>query len=93
MSQVGGRQGLSEIEANQINTPTPFLVEQWGSPMGATRGLFKYKCEKGHVTTKSYPLGTRIDDYDETTCKECLGRGELKTAYIVFAGWTSEHKK
>jgi len=61
--------------------------------MGATRSLFKYKCEKGHLTTKTFPLGTRINDYDETTCKECLDQQEVKTAYIVFAGFTSAEKK
>ena len=45
------------------------------------------------MTTKSFPLGTRIDDYDETTCKECLDKQELKAAYIVFAGFTSAEKK
>lgn len=56
--------------------------------MGATKSVFKYKCALGHVTTKLYPLGTRIDDYDETSCVECL-----RPAYIVFACFTSAEKK
>jgi hypothetical protein len=43
--------------------------------------------------TKSFPLGTRIDDYDETTCAVCLDKGEVKPMYIVFAGFTSAEKK
>jgi len=61
--------------------------------MGATRSVFKYKCEAGHLMTKSFPLGTRIDDYDETTCAVCLDKGEVKPMYIVFAGFTSAEKK
>jgi hypothetical protein len=61
--------------------------------MGATRSVFKYKCAAGHLMTKVLPLGTRVDDYDETTCKDCLDQGEVKPAYIVFAGFTSAEKK
>lgn len=53
--------------------------------MGATRNLYTYKCWKGHVTEKSFPLGTRYDDEDELTCLECLKQNEVKTAYLVFA--------
>jgi hypothetical protein len=60
--------------------------------MGATRSLFKYKCVSGHVTTKVFALGTRINDYDETTCPECLKQGDVKPTYIVFAGFTSAEK-
>ena len=61
--------------------------------MGATRSLFKYKCLRGHVTTKAFALGTRIDDYDEVTCPTCLKQGDMELAYIVFAGFTSDGAK
>jgi hypothetical protein len=53
--------------------------------MGATKRLFTYKCENGHVTEKVFPLGTRFDDYDETTCPECLKTLEVKPTYLVYA--------
>jgi hypothetical protein len=57
--------------------------------MGATRSIFKYKCEKGHLSEKTFPLGTRHDDYDETTCAECLHHNEVNFAYLIFATATS----
>jgi hypothetical protein len=53
--------------------------------MGATRRLFRYKCVKGHVTEKSFPLGTRFDDYDEIPCPECIKKSAVQTAYLISA--------
>lgn len=53
--------------------------------MSATRRIFSYKCKKGHLTTKTFPLGTRFDDNDETECAECLKQDVLETAYLVYA--------
>lgn len=52
--------------------------------MGATRHLWVFKCEAGHKTEKSMPLGTGIDGKDAITCSECLKENQLKIAYIVF---------
>ena len=61
--------------------------------MGATKRRFTFKCSKGHLTQKLFMLGTRIDDYDETTCVECLKSLEVRPAYIVFADFTSDGAK
>jgi len=61
--------------------------------MGATRRRFIFKCAKGHITQKTFMLGTRIDDYDETTCEACLKNLEVRPAYIVFADFTSTGAK
>jgi hypothetical protein len=53
--------------------------------MGTTRRRFIYKCEQGHLTTKIFPLGTRLDDEDETTCLECLKVSEVKATYLISA--------
>ena len=53
--------------------------------MGKIRSQFMYKCKSGHVTEKTFPLGTRYDDYDETTCLKCLEQQEVATAYLVYA--------
>jgi hypothetical protein len=51
--------------------------------MAGTRRVFVFKCSKGHITEKFFMLGTRIDDYDETTCIECLGAQEVRPAYVI----------
>jgi hypothetical protein len=61
--------------------------------MAATRQRFTFKCSKGHITEKFFRLGTRIDDYDETTCAECLKSMEVRPAYIVFVDFTSTGAK
>jgi hypothetical protein len=61
--------------------------------MGATRRLLTYKCEKGHVMQKTYPLGVRFDDVDETTCSECLAVSEVKKAFLMFAEAVSAVRK
>ena len=53
--------------------------------MAKTRRLFSYKCKNGHVMHKWFPLGTRIDDHDETKCATCSKAGDVRTAYVVFA--------
>jgi hypothetical protein len=53
--------------------------------MARIRHLFIFKCAKGHVMQKTYPLGTRFDDYDETTCLECLKKIGLRPSYLIFA--------
>lgn len=53
--------------------------------MAKTMRRFLYKCVKGHVTSKLFPLGTRLDDYDETTCLKCLDNSEVKAAYLISA--------
>jgi hypothetical protein len=53
--------------------------------MATTKQRFTYKCANGHVTEKVFPLGTRFDDYDETTCLECLNGSKVKPTYLVFA--------
>jgi hypothetical protein len=52
--------------------------------MSSARHLYVFKCVKGHKTEKAYPLDTRLDDIDETTCAECLKNYEVTTAYVVF---------
>jgi hypothetical protein len=52
--------------------------------MGRTRHLFIFKCSKGHETEKIFPLGTRLEDYDETTCAECLKTNVVARAFVVF---------
>lgn len=52
--------------------------------MSSTRHLYLFKCPKGHKTEKAYPLGTRLDDIDETTCAECMKNHVVMTAYVVF---------
>ena len=52
--------------------------------MAKIRRCFSYKCEKGHVMTKWFPLGTRVDDFDEATCAQCLKTGDVGIAYVVF---------
>jgi len=92
---VGGRQDPSEIGVNQtkeIHRHT-FSHKIGGGAMGATRRLLTYKCEKGHVMKKTFSLGTRFDDVDETTCAECLAVSEVKKAYLIFAEDTSAGKK
>lgn len=61
--------------------------------MSRIRRLFTFKCVKGHVMEKTYPIGTRLDDYDETTCTECLNASEVKPAYLVFARDKSEKEQ
>jgi hypothetical protein len=61
--------------------------------MPRTRHLFRFKCANGHVTEKSFPLGTRLEDEDETTCVECLKRGILKPAYVIFIEPEPKEKK
>lgn len=53
--------------------------------MAATQRLFIYKCIKGHVTQKLFPLGTRFDTSDEITCVQCFDSGEFQKAYLVYA--------
>lgn len=52
--------------------------------MAATRWIFTFKCERGHIMTHSYPPGTRVSDHDETTCFECLKISEVQKSYVVF---------
>jgi hypothetical protein len=52
--------------------------------MAGLRHRYTFKCEVGHETEKIFPPGTRIDENDETTCLECLKKGDLKTAYVIF---------
>jgi hypothetical protein len=52
--------------------------------MGATRRLFVYKCELGHVSEHTFSLGTRLEDYDEIICSECDVKSDaLAPAYLV----------
>lgn len=61
--------------------------------MARVRQLYTYKCSKGHVMKRTFPLGTRIDDEDETTCIECYDKdGKLMTAYVVNVEFTSGKK-
>ncbi len=57
--------------------------------MPATRRRFTFKCAKGHLTQKLFMLGVSIEDYDETTCEECLKSMEVRPAYIIGADFTS----
>lgn len=52
--------------------------------MTATRNIFQFKCKQGHLMEKTFALGTRVDDEDETTCAECLTRGIVEPAYVVL---------
>lgn len=61
--------------------------------MGKTGNLFTYKCLKGHLTEKTYPLGTRYDDEDETTCLKCLEQQNVTVAYLIFAKPTNDGAK
>lgn len=61
--------------------------------MGKIRSLFRYKCVNGHVTEKTFPLGTRYDDYDEMTCLKCWEHDELRVAYLIYAQPTSKGAK
>lgn len=57
--------------------------------MARVRQLYTYKCSKGHVMKREFPLGTRIDDQDETTCVECYDKDHKKVpAYVVFMEFT-----
>ena len=58
--------------------------------MGRTRHRFIFKCEQGHVTYEMFPLGTKFDDHDETTCQECLKTQNVKRAYLVYAEFTED---
>lgn len=51
--------------------------------MTAARNVFQFKCKHGHLTEKTFALGTRVDDEDETTCSECLKKNILESAYVV----------
>jgi len=51
--------------------------------MATTRRRFTFKCELGHITEKFFMLGTRINDYDETTCETCLKDLFVRPAYVV----------
>jgi len=61
--------------------------------MAATRRRFIFKCAKGHLTQKFFMLGVSIEDYDETTCEECLKGMEVRPAYIVSADFTTSGAK
>jgi hypothetical protein len=58
--------------------------------MGATKRTFQYKCARGHIMEKVFPLGTRFDDYDETTCPECLKTLDVKPTYLISADTVSD---
>ena len=90
-SARASRPNRNRGHSNQRNTPTTFF--QQVRAMGATGRTFVYKCTKGHVTKKSFPLGTKFDDEDETTCSECLKKSDLKPAYLVWAENTSAGAK
>ena len=95
MSQSAGDQDPSEIGVNQTKEIRRHLFSSAkdGGAMGATRRRFTFKCIKGHLTQKFFMLGTRIDDYDETTCEECLKSMEVRPAYIVCADFISTGAK
>lgn len=61
--------------------------------MAATRRRFTFKCELGHLTEKYFMLGTRIDDYDETTCETCLKDLFVRPAYIVRVDFCSTEEQ
>jgi hypothetical protein len=61
--------------------------------MGTTKQRFIFKCAKGHITQKLFMLGTKIDEYDETTCDECLKSLEVRPAYVVSVDFTSTGAK
>lgn len=61
--------------------------------MTATQRRFTYKCEKGHVAQKLFPLGTSFKDNDEIKCPECLKVGKALPAYLVFAAATATEGK
>jgi hypothetical protein len=46
--------------------------------------FFTFKCVKGHITEKEFPLGTRLEGRDEIPCEACLMADEVETAYVVF---------
>lgn len=46
--------------------------------------VYTFKCDRGHVTERVFPPGTRVDDNDETTCDECLKSSVVATAYVVW---------
>lgn len=68
-------------------------LSRQGAVMGKTRSLFIYKCARGHVTERTFPLRTKYDGEDETTCMTCLDSGDLNTAYLVWAEPTSVREK
>jgi hypothetical protein len=45
--------------------------------------LFRYKCQKGHITKREFPRGTRVEDEDETTCLICLDDLDVKPAWVI----------
>lgn len=57
--------------------------------MAATRRMFAYKCSKGHLTSATFPLGTRMDDFDERPCTECIKVDVLETAYLIYVDVTN----
>jgi hypothetical protein len=52
--------------------------------MSGMMQVYTFKCSKGHVTHIIFKPGTRIDDEDETTCRECMKKNVLEPAYVVF---------
>lgn len=61
--------------------------------MARTKNLWIFKCAKGHKIETLYPLGTPIEDVDETTCAECLKTGAVERAYVVFICPAPKEKK
>jgi hypothetical protein len=55
--------------------------------------IFHYKCAKGHLMQDRFPLGTRLDDYNEATCRECLKKSEVMPTYLVWACCTSDKEE
>lgn len=84
MTESARAQDPSEIGVTQTKAVRrhTFIIE---GPMGATQRLFIYKCVAGHLTEKVFPLGTRFDDHDETTCQECLLSLDVKPTYLISA--------
>jgi hypothetical protein len=96
-----GAKNLSEMARDKAHHELELIKEirhqnlsrQGAVAMGKTRSLFIYKCTRGHVTERTFPLGTKYDGEDETTCMPCLDSGDLNTAYLVWAEPTSAREK
>lgn len=81
------------IELGPIKKFATNKLFRQGTAMGKTRSLFLYKCVRGHLTEKTFPLGTRYDEYDETTCLKCLEQHDVKAAYLIYAKPTNTGAK
>jgi len=58
----------------------PTVIE---GPMGVTRLVFEFKCNRGHRSEQRHPPGTKYDDHPYIVCPEC--KETINRAWLIFA--------